>query len=127
MALPHHRPHEIIRLAPSGDAARVSRALIRTATLELLQIVLPNGDDTPEHAVDADMTLQCVSGRLWVHLLASEPGEFQTTLELGPGDLVLVAPRMRYAMQSVGDTVALQTIVLPFAGSASATSPGDPG
>ncbi|MDB5893802.1 MAG: Cupin 2 conserved barrel domain protein [Rhodoferax sp.] len=124
MALNHHRPHEVIRLAPTDETATLSRALIKTGALELLHIVLPNGEDTPEHAVDAEMTLQCMSGRLWVHLLAKAPDDVHVTLELEPGDLVVVAPQTRYALQSVGLTTALQTMVLPFGGSASATSPG---
>ena len=123
MALTHYRPHDIIRLAPT-EGPPTSRALIKTGALELLQIVLPNGEDTPEHALDAEMSLQCLSGRLWVHLASPIPGEFQATRELAPGELVVVAPGMRYALQSVGHTVALQTIVLPFGGSASASSPG---
>lgn len=123
MALQHAKPHEVITLAASELEAATSHALIKAGSLELVQMLLADGDITPEHSVDAEMTVHCVNGRIRLRLVP-EPGDFETSFDVGKGELVLLSAKTRYSIRAVGPTSLLLTITLPYAGSASATSPG---
>ena len=119
MALIHLHPGDVIDAAPLGErlASTASHALLKTGALELMRVVLRAGERLPEHAVDAEATLHCLEGSLRVDIDGAER-------RLRAGQLVVVAAGTRYALHALHDASLLITMLLPYGGSASATSPG---
>lgn len=64
MAQPHLASGEITSLQPLGAQLRQteSHALLKSAQLEVLRIVLPAGKTLPRHAVPGEITIQCLEG-----------------------------------------------------------------
>ena len=64
MARPHLQSGEITSLQPlDGELAQAgSHALLKSAQLEVLRIVLPAGKTLPRHAVPGEITVQCLEG-----------------------------------------------------------------
>ena len=119
MALSHARPEDPIDVTPLGArlGETASHALLKTRSMELMRLVLRAGEALPQHSVDAEATLHCIEGAAQVRMPAGE-------CRLEAGMLVLVPAGRSYAVQAVADTSLLVTMLLPFGGSASATSPG---
>jgi quercetin dioxygenase-like cupin family protein len=106
MALYHATSGEIIDLAnPPQDAPEeASTALFRTDDIEVIRRVLQPGQAVPQHEVNGDITLQCLTGS--VKLIAH--GKTQA---LPPGHLAYVAACEPYALQADQESVVLMTIV----------------
>ncbi len=119
MALPHARPGDAIDMRPLGDRlpGTVSHALLKTGSLELMRLVLRAGEWLPPHAVDAEATLLCIEGAVQVSMPGSE-------CELNAGMMTLLVAGQSYAVRASSDASLLLTLLLPWAGSASASSPG---
>lgn len=119
MALPHAHPEDAIDVRPLGDrlAQATSHAILKTGALELMRVVLRAGEALPPHAVDAEATLHCLEGTVTVTTPAGER-------ELAAGTLLVVPAGRSYAVRASGDASLLVTMLLPYRGSASATSPG---
>ena len=107
MALPHAQAFDRIDLRPLGDglAAAITTSLIKTPSLQLMRIVLHDGDALPSHHVSGEITLQCIEGRAAV----TTPGR---RIELGAGDLLLLPGAEPHAVQALGDCSLLVTISL---------------
>ena len=86
-----------------GDA--VSTALLKSAQLELIRLVLPRGKALREHQVPGEITVQCLEGQIEF----SAAGASQ---RLGPGQLVHLAGGQPHALLALVDAVALLTICL---------------
>ena len=127
MAIQHLPANAVVRLPPGDGSANAdlgtSHAIAKGEHLELIRIVLRQGESKPRHAVDAEMTVQCLAGTLTLRLTPARSGT-ETEVELSEGDLLLLAAGTAYALRAERDAVALLTIALPFAGSASMSSPG---
>ena len=119
MALPHAKPEAAIDVRPLGVRLphTVSHALLKTGSIELMRLVLRAGESLPPHGVDAEATLQCIEGAVQVSTPAGN-------LELNAGSLTLLPAGCVYAVRASSDASLLVTMLLPYAGSASATSPG---
>ena len=119
MALTHLHPGDVIDATPLGErlASTASHALLKTGALELMRVVLRAGQGVPAHAVDAEATLHCLEGSVQVDI----DGDGR---QLEAGQLVVVAAGARYALHALQDASLLVTMLLPYGGSASATSPG---
>lgn len=107
MAIHHARPGEVFDLAhPQQEVPNSqSTALFRTDDIEVIRRVLRAGEKVPEHRVDGDMTLQCLSGSVRV----SAHGATQA---LAPGKLMYVAACEPYRLEGDGgEGVVLMTIV----------------
>ena len=127
MAIEHIKAHQVVRLQPPEGSAIRSRALHKGEQLELLQIALAAGETRPRHAVDAEMSLYGLLGRITLQLWPAGT-EAETEVVVAAGELVLLAAGTAYAMraEAEAEAAALATIALSFAGSASQTSPGSP-
>lgn len=96
MAQPHVASGEVASVRPLGDAIAGARttALIKSAQLEVVRIVLPAAKSLPEHRVAGEITLQCLEGRVeleipagirvleagdWIHLRGGEPHALRAT------------------------------------------------
>ena len=130
MALQHTPANEVIHLqqdvsGTTGKTATLdtSHAIAKGEHLEIIRIVLRPGDTRPRHAVDAEMTIQCLAGSLRLRLSPGGRGA-ENDATLAPGDLLLLAAGTGYDLRAECDAVALLTIALPYAGSASMSSPG---
>ena len=119
MALPHASPGDAIDVRPLADRLpdTISHALLKTGSLELMRLVLRAGESLPPHAVDAEATLHCLEGTVRVSLPSSE-------YDLEAGMLTLLPAGQSYAVHASSDASLLLTMLLPWGGSASASSPG---
>jgi quercetin dioxygenase-like cupin family protein len=127
MAIRHLPANNVVRLHPAdGPETGIqgkSHAIAKGEYLELIRIVLHHGETRPRHAVDAEMTVQCLAGVLKLRLTPVKDAA-ETERTLAPGELLLLAAGTGYDLRAEGDTVALLTFALPFSGSASRSSPG---
>jgi quercetin dioxygenase-like cupin family protein len=76
MSVSHAQAGEAIRLLPAAGSPPESKTvtLIKTASLEVIRLVLPAGKDLAPHLVPGEITLQCLSGRVTLQT-ASGPCE----------------------------------------------------
>lgn len=106
MALAHAHPGDIIDLRPLGNAllATPSRALLRSPDLELLHLVLIQGDRIPSHAFDGACTLHVLEGRVRVDLGHAQP-------VLQPAQMLMLEAGSPHAIEAIADTSLLLTMV----------------
>ncbi len=111
MAIQHAQPGEVIDMRARGSRLRqtVTHALIKTHSLELMRIVLYNGQSLPPHAVDGEVTIQCLEGRVRVSAEI-------THCELRASDLVLLPANDLHGVQALEDSSLLVTVQLPSGG-----------
>lgn len=107
MAQAHASSGDIVDLGPLGAAMaeHVTTAIIKSAQLELVHIVLPAGKAIREHRVSGEITLQCIEGSI----------EFTTPAtirRLAPGQLIHLAAGEPHALVALADSTALLTICL---------------
>lgn len=115
MAIPHTAPGEVVDVKPLGAALAATRshALFKSADLEVIRLVLPTGQEMPEHAVAGEITLQCIEGRIAFTCNAGE-------VELGAGQLIHAAGEEVHGLRALQDASLLLTIALK------STSPRQP-
>ena len=107
MAQPHLASGEITSLQPLGERLRQteSRALLKSAQLEVLRIVLLAGKTLPRHAVPGEITIQCLEGT----------AEFKTdssAQDMRAGDFVFLAGGVAHEITARADCSLLVTIRL---------------
>ena len=107
MALTHAAPGASIDVRPLGDrlAATPSHALLKTASVELMRIVLRAGRSLPPHRVPGEITIQCIEGRAW---LRSNTGD----RVIAAGDLVLLPGGDVHALEALEDSSFVVTVLL---------------
>ncbi len=66
MAISHAASGEIVDVRPLGGAllTTITHALVKTADLEVMRIVLLAGNELPAHRVPGDITVQCLEGEV---------------------------------------------------------------
>lgn len=107
MALPHLASGEITSVLPLGARlARVpSHALLKSAQLEVLRVILLAGQTMPGHAVPGEITVQCLEGVL----------DFKyngQTRRMQAGDFLHLDAATPHELHAVEDCSALVTICL---------------
>ena len=107
MAIPHAAPGQIIdvRSSASSDADEITQTLIKTPHLEVIQLMLPAGEEIAEHKVDGAITVQCLAGCV----------EFTArgqTQELHAGQMLYLQGADPHALKSVDNSSVLVTILL---------------
>lgn len=107
MAIPHAAPGEVIDISPLGPRLPPSQTatLVKTATLEVLRLVLPAGKRIEPHSVPGEVTVQCLEGAV----------EFEVRGQqrvLTPGTLLYLAGGDEHAVRAVENSTLLVTIVL---------------
>jgi quercetin dioxygenase-like cupin family protein len=110
MAQTHANSGDVIDVRPLGTAlaGQVTTAIMKSAQLELVRLVLPQGKAMREHRVAGEITVQCLEGLI----------EFTThgaSLRLGPGQLVHLQGGQAHSLRARADSTALLTICLPAA------------
>ena len=118
MALKHAHPGQPIDLAPLGPALHkaATHAILKTHALELIRVVLREGDALPPHQLRGELTLQCIEGAVEVTLDGSR-------CALGPAQVVLLPAHMQHAVHALEDSSLLLTLHIPpgMPGSGSST------
>ncbi|MBL8815111.1 MAG: cupin domain-containing protein [Planctomyces sp.] len=106
MATEHLQPGVVTHL-PLGPALGESAttAFVKTASFELIRMVLPAGREIPPHKTRGEITVQCLEGRV----LFSCYGE---TVDLRPGDLLYLAADDVHALKAVEPSSLLVSLVL---------------
>ena len=107
MAKPHAISNQVVSLAPLGPALADTRtqALIKARQLEVVRIVLRQGETLREHSVPGEITVQCLEGRMQVQTS-------QGTQTMRAGDWVHLAGGEPHALVAEEDGSALVTICL---------------
>jgi quercetin dioxygenase-like cupin family protein len=107
MAQAHAASGDIVDLRPLGAALpeRVTTAIIKSAQLELVRLVLPSGKAMREHRVAGEITVQCIEGLI----------EFTTpgvSRRLSAGQLIHLQGGEPHSLLALADSTALLTICL---------------
>jgi quercetin dioxygenase-like cupin family protein len=84
MAIPHAQPGQVINVRPLGSdlASQRTTTLVKSDTLEVVRLVLPNGKEIAEHRAPGPITVQCLEGKVAFTALGNtaslEPGSLRT-------------------------------------------------
>ena len=107
MAISHAEPGQTIDVRPQTTAVaeQVTQTLIKTASLELIRLILPTGKEITEHKVDGEITVQCVEGRI----AFTARGQTQ---ELQAGQMLYLAGGDPHALKAIEDSSVLVAILL---------------
>jgi quercetin dioxygenase-like cupin family protein len=107
MARAHAVSGDLIDIGPLGVAlaSQVTTAIMKSAQLELVRLVLPSGKAMREHRVAGEITVQCIEGLIEFTM----PG---ASLRLGPGQLVHLQGGEAHSLLALADSTALLTICL---------------
>jgi len=107
MADPHPLPGAVIDARPLGAALATAKTavLAKTATIEIIRLVVLAGKIIPEHQAKGDITVHCLEGRVDFVV-----GPITRRLEAG---LLLFVPQgERHAVHGIDDASLLVTIML---------------
>lgn len=106
MAIEHLQPGVVTHL-PLGPALGESATstLVKTASFELIRMVLPAGKEIPPHKTRGEITVQCLEGRVSFSCHG-------TTRDLRPGDLLYLAADEVHALKAVETSSLLLSLVL---------------
>lgn len=107
MAIPHAKPGEVMNLGPlrEAQARTVTRTLVKTETLEVIQLVVLTGKEIPPHQVVGEITVQCLEGRV-----AFTAGG--VVRELAAGQMLYLAGNEPHSLRGIEDASVLVTILL---------------
>jgi quercetin dioxygenase-like cupin family protein len=107
MARPHLASGELTHLEPLGArvAQSVTHALVKSAQIEIIRVVLPAGKSLPRHEVPGEITVQCLEGT----------ADFITanqTRRMQAGDFLHLAGHVAHEIKALEDASLLVTIRL---------------
>lgn len=107
MALPHAQLLDVINVGPLGPKLieSFSTSLIKTESIQLLHLVLPERQDQPDHHVEHECVIHCLEGQVEVVMAGG-------TRSLSPGNLVVLPPRQRHSLRARTDCAVLVTLLL---------------
>ena len=107
MAIPHANSGDVVAIDPLGPKLAESKttALVKSAAVEVIRLVVSAGKDIPEHKAPGDITVQCLEGA--VDFTAEG-----RTQRLVPGQLLYLAAGAPHSLHGVQDSSVLVTILL---------------
>jgi quercetin dioxygenase-like cupin family protein len=107
MALKHAQPLEVIDIRPLGPrlVESVTSSLLKTATLQLMRVVLRAGKRLPEHKVAGEISVQCLEGEAVV----TTPTR---SCPLSAGHVVVVPGGEPHSVLAITDASLLVTVLL---------------
>ena len=107
MALPHAQPMDVINVGPLGEELQgtVSTSLIKTASIQLLHMVLREHQDQPQHHVDNECVIHCLEGE--VELVTGSGVH-----KLRAGNLIVLPAGQQHALRARRDSAVLVTLLL---------------
>jgi quercetin dioxygenase-like cupin family protein len=113
MAIPHAQAGQVIDLRPIGAALvdTKTQTIVKTASLEVIRIVMAAGKTLPPHAVPGALTVQCLEGRV-------EFGVGKAKHLLTSGSFLYLEGGSEHSLHALENSSLLVTIVLAPKGSA---------
>lgn len=107
MALPHLQPGQPTDVIPFGAGVvdQKTAALFKSRDLEVIRLVLQAGQSLPPHAVDGDITIQCIEGRLEIAL----PDD---RVVLDANQIIFLDGKQQHGVLALQPSSALVTIAL---------------
>ena len=107
MALSHAPPGQVILIAAdeSREESAGTRTLFKTASVEVIRLVLAQGKTIAEHRARGEIIVQGLTGRVRFEALGR-------TLDLAPGQLFFLPAGEPHAVTAVEDCSFLLTILL---------------
>jgi quercetin dioxygenase-like cupin family protein len=107
MSVSHAQAGEPISVLPAAGSPHAAQTvtLIKTASLEVIRLVLPAGKELAPHHVPGEITLQCLSGRVTV-------GTANGPCELSSGMLVFLSGGEEHSVLAHEPSTLLVTILL---------------
>ncbi len=101
-------PDEVVHLPLRQDLhGAKSRTLLKTKGFELTRLVVPAGKEILPHKVPAELTVQCLEGRVaFTHK--------SSTKELKEGELLHLCPGELHSVKGLEDASLLLTLRLPL-------------
>ena len=108
MALAHAIPGEVVRIAPLGTQIPATRtsALLKSQQLEVVRVVLAQGQHMREHRAPGEITLLCIEGQVRI-ALGSDGERVMTT-----GDFLHLPAHAPHALEAEQDCSLLVTMCL---------------
>jgi quercetin dioxygenase-like cupin family protein len=101
-------PNEVVRLPLRHDLhGAKSRTLLKTKGFEVTRLVVPAGKEILPHKSPAELTVQCLEGRVAFTHKGS-------TKELQEGDLLHLCPSEVHSVKALEDASLLLTLRLPL-------------
>jgi quercetin dioxygenase-like cupin family protein len=107
MAIPHAKSGDVVSIGSLGPALAqtATHVLVKSPTLEVIRLVVPAGEDIPDHKAPGDITVQCLEGA--VDFTAEG-----RTQQLAPGQLLYLAAGAPHSLRGIQDASVLVTILL---------------
>jgi quercetin dioxygenase-like cupin family protein len=107
MALIHAQPFDVISLQPLAGKLREvkTHSLLKTGQIQLMRVVMAQGQTMPEHHVAGEITLQCLEGSV----LISTPGR---SCALAAGELMALPGHEPHGLKALADSSLLVTVQL---------------
>jgi quercetin dioxygenase-like cupin family protein len=108
MSIPHANPGEIVDVRPFGAAlaTAVTRTLVKTASLDVISMVVLAGKEIPTHRAKGEIVVQCLEGKIAFTSCG-------VTHELEAGHLLYLPTGEPHSLRGIEDGSLLLTIVLP--------------
>jgi quercetin dioxygenase-like cupin family protein len=112
MAIHHAASGELIDIRPleAALAGTATRALYKSAHLEVFRMVLPAGKTMPPHQVAGEITVQCLEGS--VEFKVAGIGQV-----MHQGSLLCLAGGQAHSLTAIDDCSILVTLLLGAGGS----------
>lgn len=107
MAIAHAAPAQVIDIQPLGAKLANSRTttLVKTATLQVIRMVVRAGEHHSKHHVPGEITVQCLEGRISF-------GVEDASHELKAGQMLYLAGGQPHDVKGIEDSSILLTILL---------------
>jgi len=106
MATHHASPNEIVDLiAWARDLpAEKTKVIVKTDEMELARLVLPAGNELPDHKVPGPVVIHCIKGRIELTAMG-------VTKALTSGQLLYLMPGELHSVRAISDSVILLQII----------------
>ena len=107
MALLHAKSGEVVDVRPFGATLPMAstRTIVKTATLEIIRLVMRSGKVFHGHKVPGEISVHCLEGRCTFTTAGAKR-------DLEPGHLIYLTGGEEHALQATEDCSLLLTILL---------------
>ncbi len=107
--MPTANPGDIIDVRPAGNSIASTRTmkLFHTGAVDLVRLVVREGEEIPRHQNKGELIVQCLEGRIALTALGA-------TKVLEAGQLVDLPPGEPHSLKGIEDASLLLTILAPI-------------
>ena len=108
MSVPHAGPGEVVDVRPLGAALTVTgtKTLVKTASFDIVRLVVPAGKEIPMHKAKGELIVQCLEGKIAFTACGK-------THDLEAGQLLYLPTGEPHSLRGIEDGSLLLTILLP--------------